>query len=62
MKDGWMSKLIINSIEDVDVSDFEKLLDCSFLTKSISKSIQNLAILCLPSSVARLGDFKSFWS
>ena len=37
--DGWMSKLIINSIEDVDVSDFEKLLDCSFLTKSISKSI-----------------------
>jgi len=37
--DGWMSKLIINSIEDVNVSDFEKLLDCSFLTKSISKSI-----------------------
>lgn len=39
--DGWMSKLIINSIEDVNVSDFEKLLDCSFLTKSISKSIVN---------------------
>lgn len=37
--DGWMSKLIINAIEDVNVSDFEKLLDCSFLTKSISKSI-----------------------
>ena len=37
--DGWMSKLIINSIDNVDVSDFEKLLDCSFLTKSISKSI-----------------------
>jgi hypothetical protein len=37
--DGWMSKLINNSIDDVDVSDFEKLLDCSFLTKSISKSI-----------------------
>jgi hypothetical protein len=37
--DGWMSKLIINSIEDVSVSDFEKVLDCSFLTKSISKSI-----------------------
>ncbi len=37
--DGWMSKLIMESIKDVDVSDFEKLLDCSFLTKSISKSI-----------------------
>lgn len=36
---GWMSKLIMESIQDVDVSDFEKLLDCSFLTKSISKSI-----------------------
>jgi len=37
--DGWMSKLIMESIQDVDVNDFEKLLDCSFLTKSISKSI-----------------------
>lgn len=37
--DGWMSKSIISSIDDVKISDIEKLLDCSFLTKSISKSI-----------------------
>ena len=36
---GWMTKLIINAIDDVKVSDFEKLFDCSFLTKSISKTI-----------------------
>jgi hypothetical protein len=37
--DGWMSKLIINSLDDIKVSDIEKLLDCSYLTKTISKSI-----------------------
>ena len=37
--DGWMSKSIMNSIDDVKINDIEKLLDCSFLTKSISKSI-----------------------
>jgi hypothetical protein len=37
--DGWMSKSIISSIDDVKISNIEKLLDCSFLTKSISKSI-----------------------
>jgi hypothetical protein len=34
-----MSKLIINSLDDIKVSDIEKLLDCSYLTKTISKSI-----------------------
>jgi hypothetical protein len=38
-EDGWMSKLIKNSIDDVKVNEIEKLLDCSFLTKTISKSI-----------------------
>ena len=37
--DGWMSKSIINSIDEVKVNDIEKLLDCSYLTKTISKSI-----------------------
>jgi hypothetical protein len=37
--DGWMSKSIISSIDDVKINDIEKLLDCSYLTKSISKSI-----------------------
>ena len=37
--DGWMSKSIVSSIDDVKINDIEKLLDCSFLTKSISKSI-----------------------
>jgi len=37
--DGWMSKSIMNSIDDVKVNDIEKLLDCSYLTKTISKSI-----------------------
>ena len=37
--DGWMSKSIINSIDEVKVNDIEKLLDCSYLTKAISKSI-----------------------
>jgi hypothetical protein len=38
-KDGWMSKSIKNSINDVNVNEIEKLVDCSFLTKKISKSI-----------------------
>ena len=37
--DGWMSKSIMNSIDEVKVNDIEKLLDCSYLTKAISKSI-----------------------
>jgi hypothetical protein len=37
--DGWMSKSIISSIDDIKINDIEKLLDCSYLTKSISKSI-----------------------
>ena len=37
--DGWMSKSIMNSIDDVKINDIEKLLDCSYLTKTISKSI-----------------------
>jgi hypothetical protein len=37
--DGWMSKSIISSIDNVKINDIEKLLDCSYLTKSISKSI-----------------------
>ena len=38
-EDGWMSKLINSSIDDVKLNEIEKLLDCSFLTKTISKSI-----------------------
>ena len=38
-EDGWMSKLITSSIDDVKLNEIEKLLDCSFLTKTISKSI-----------------------
>jgi hypothetical protein len=37
--DGWMSKSIMGSIDEVKVNDIEKLLDCSYLTKTISKSI-----------------------
>jgi len=38
-EDGWMSKLITSSIDDVKLNEIEKLLDCSYLTKTISKSI-----------------------
>ena len=37
--DGWMSKSIISSIDEVKLSEIDKLLDCSYLTKTISKSI-----------------------
>lgn len=37
--DGWMSKSIISSIDEVKLNNIDKLLDCSYLTKTISKSI-----------------------
>ena len=37
--DGWMSKSIINSIDEIKLNNIDKLLDCSYLTKTISKSI-----------------------
>ena len=36
---GWMTKSITSSIDDIKRDDVEKLLDCSYLTKVISKSI-----------------------